>query len=794
MATTVTIREGYDSWVSSGAPTTRHPTDARLRVVGTTSYGYIYFPLGPELRGKTILSATLYLYGRDAGWTSQTVTMNPITVGWDAGTLTWNNKPAVSATAASLTLTNTLDQTEWAIPVTTLVSEFAAGTRWRGMRLSIDGTVTRKFNSLNADRKRPRLVVTWASAPAAPVDLSPSGGRAVSVSRPVLSWSTENNPEGTSVNGFEVQVDPAANGTTPAFASGTVTSDLGEYNLAMSAYAGLAAAGTTQWRLRVRDADAGLWSLWSDWSTFTRVDKGTVTITTPTEAVTLINRMPNPSFEVDTTGWLNQANVTLARSTAQAAVGAGSLSMTAVAAANMVARSTNATDSIPCVPGQVWSAQARYRAAVTPRSVQLQFRFFAADQTVLSDATAVSGADTTTGWTTVKTENVAVPTGAAFITVQARIVTPAAGEVHYLDAVQAELGPVCTAYGDGTTAGWGWSGTAHLSPSGPMATAVVEYTPPVAWTTSFTQSAWRVRVLDADALVLHDSGRKTGTSQDYTLPARDPVSGRRVLIDGRDYRLQVWAWDAVDREATPGDPAYASAAVVFNYADDPTPNQVTALTAAIVGITPYVDLAWSRTTTPDSWTLLDNDKVVETGINGADWLVTGTSYAYRYKDARPGAHVFKVKPTVNNLTAGSPTVALTTAPAGVWVIGKDVDSADVDVMVTGKEFGDFSMPDRGTTFTLPQARTPVRVTQGVNGWQGSISGRLASTGGQTTETWRDRLLKLKRRGDPVTLFVGGEVIRAVIFDINVDPSRDGGQTRNVSFGFFQVGALDWLDV
>ena len=57
----------------------------------------------------------------------------------------------------------------------------------------------------------------------------------------------------------------------------------------------------------------------------------------------------------------------------------------------------------------------------------------------------------------------------------------------------------------------------------------------------------------------------------------------------------------------------------------------------------------------------------------------------------------------------------------------------------------------------------------------------------------DRLLKLKRRGAPVTLFVGGEVIRAVIFDVNVDPSRNGGQTRTVSFEFFQVGAIDWLD-
>ncbi len=129
----------------------------------------------------------------------------------------------------------------------------------------------------------------------------------------------------------------------------------------------------------------------------------------------------------------------------------------------------------------------------------------------------------------------------------------------------------------------------------------------------------------------------------------------------------------------------------------------------------------------------------------------------------------------------------------MWVIGPDVNGVDVDVFISGKELGDFSMPDRGTTFALPGSRAPVRVTQGVGGWQGTISGRLVNAGGQTVETWRDRLLRLKKRGDTVTLFVGGEAIRAVIYDINVDPSRDGGQTRAVSFGFFQVGAIDWLD-
>jgi hypothetical protein len=207
-------------------------------------------------------------------------------------------------------------------------------------------------------------------------------------------------------------------------------------------------------------------------------------------------------------------------------------------------------------------------------------------------------------------------------------------------------------------------------------------------------------------------------------------------------------------------------------------------------MTPYVDLTWQRTTTPDSWTIEVNGKVVDAAIDGADLIVSGAHYKYRYKDALPGVPLtFRAKPTVNGATAGSPTVTITTKPAGVWVLGPD----DIDVLITGKDLGSFSMPDRGSTFVLPQSRTPVRITQGVGGWQGTVSGRLANVAGRSADGWRDLLLRIKKRGEPVTLIVGGEAFRAVIFDINVEPSRDGGQTRNVSFEFFQVGAIDWLD-
>jgi hypothetical protein len=601
MATTTVIRQGYDTWVSSSDPTSKHPRDNRLRLDSTTAYAYVYFPLGPELRNVTILSATLYVYGRGTGWGTNTVTVKSIAQGWDAGTLTWNNKPSVGATSATLTQTNPDDPTEWAIDVSSLVQEFASGSRWRGMRLSIGDTTERRFNSLNAPSHKPRLEVRWTQAPAAPVDLSPGGGRAVSTSRPMLTWSNENSPAGTDLTDFEVQIDPAANvGTAVTFTG----SDVAELDLEQTAYAGLANAASTQWRVRVKN-DSGIWSAWSDWASFKRVDKEPVTILTP-----------------------------------------------------------------------------------------------------------------------------------------------------------------------GST--------------------VAEYTPPVAWSTPFEQTAWRLIVteLDDTSIVLHDTGRKSGATQDYTIPAKDARTDRRILRDDRDYLLEVRAFDTEDREATTDDPAYSSAFVVFHYEDDPTPDPVVNLTAEQVGFTPYVDLTWQRDTTPDAWTITVNNKAVDTAIPGADLLISGTFYKYRYKDGAPNVPLdFRVKPTVNGGTGPSPVVTVTTKPAGVWVLGPD----DIDVLITGKELGDFSMPDRGTTFVLPGSRTPVRVTQGVGGWQGSISGRLVEAAGRTAEGWRNRLLALKKRGESVTLLVGGETFRASIFNVNVAPSRDGGQTRDVSFEFFQIGDIDWLD-
>jgi hypothetical protein len=100
----------------------------------------------------------------------------------------------------------------------------------------------------------------------------------VSISKPVLQFDSGD------IAAVQVQVDPAANATTPAFDSGVVATTQPQLDLATTSYAGLATGASTQWRARVTD-DAGRVSPWSQWVTFSRVAKPVVTITQPVGTV-----------------------------------------------------------------------------------------------------------------------------------------------------------------------------------------------------------------------------------------------------------------------------------------------------------------------------------------------------------------------------------------------------------------------------------------------------------------------------------------------------------------------------
>jgi hypothetical protein len=280
------LRTGSSTFNRAAAPSKSYGQAARLNLhadnpVGTGEFVYLQFGLPKDLhKGATVTSAHLRVQ-QDGDWTPvgpRTLTKQRINAKWLLSTIKWVNRPGlVTGTDVALTQSTVGDLAVWDWDVTTDVQAWVNGAPNYGWRIIADVTSTRYLRGFTARTGRPALVVEYAYPPAAPTSLHPSAG-AVSVAKPVVRFDTGD------ITDVEVQVDPAANATTPAFDSGWVATTAAELNLAATTYAGLALNASTQWRVRVRN-DAGLVSKWSQWVTFSRVAKPALTITQPTGTV-----------------------------------------------------------------------------------------------------------------------------------------------------------------------------------------------------------------------------------------------------------------------------------------------------------------------------------------------------------------------------------------------------------------------------------------------------------------------------------------------------------------------------
>lgn len=128
-------------------------------------YGYIRFDLTPyPARNRcTITAATLTLYAS----TAQAATMDVFRAAstWTAATLTWDNQPGRTGSAATITVTATVGEHNY--PVRDHVRAMYAGPNYGFVvkdQLDVSGTtryqVYDSFDHGTASR-RPKLVITW---------------------------------------------------------------------------------------------------------------------------------------------------------------------------------------------------------------------------------------------------------------------------------------------------------------------------------------------------------------------------------------------------------------------------------------------------------------------------------------------------------------------------------------------------------------------------------------------------------------------------------------------------------
>lgn len=235
-------------------------------------------------------------------------------------------------------------------------------------------------------------------------------------------------------------------------------------------------------------------------------------------------------------------------------------------------------------------------------------------------------------------------------------------------------------------------------------------TPPVTWTFA-GQVAWQAFLFDAAGKQLATSDPQVGTTQAWTPP-------KGLTDNGQAGTVEVHAFDAVDREATPGAPAYAVDTQPFTVALSGSVGVMDSLTATQDGTTPGVVLAGVRAAgIPDEVGIYRDGSLVAR-MPGTE-VFTGTAFTWTdYTAAMNHPATWRVAPIVNGNTAsGGPTATLTPQCRGIWLIDPDADLQAVlwgddddgwgprDVAVTQTPIGPDAEVSRRRLLRLPRSRT-----------------------------------------------------------------------------------------
>lgn len=186
------------------------------------------------------------------------------------------------------------------------------------------------------------------------------------------------------------------------------------------------------------------------------------------------NLMPNPSFEINTTGWAS-VGVSMVRDTAQAYVGSASLKTTTAAfnGAQYAATPTGAS-GMPVTPGVSYTLSARIKHAVMPVSGSnghhITMEFYNASGGYVASPWGSAQYPATTDWVQ-DSFTVTAPATAAYATVYlGNYNDSGSATVVWFDAVMFERASSAGTYFDGSTADTAtavhdWTGTPHASAS-----------------------------------------------------------------------------------------------------------------------------------------------------------------------------------------------------------------------------------------------------------------------------------------------------------------------------------------
>lgn len=283
---TQTIRTVPWTFVTETEPTKRGAIYSRFVIRNDTNRwvrALVTFT-PPARKGTVYSSVKLKFYNSVAIPGTHTIAVEKVVSGWSVAKTNWNNKPnytitgskQVAKTAAPKHSLYEFDITDW-------MNAVSAGAVWYGFQIRAVEALTQSatFEGHKVPTWGMFVEASWSDAPETPKDLNPSGGRAVSIAKPVLRSDFVDKNGNTEINGIQVQINDVDNFVTGIdFDSGDVPVTSPQLDLATTAYAGVPASATRYWRVRVKDGD-GNWSGWSASTSFKNLAKGVVTIVSP---------------------------------------------------------------------------------------------------------------------------------------------------------------------------------------------------------------------------------------------------------------------------------------------------------------------------------------------------------------------------------------------------------------------------------------------------------------------------------------------------------------------------------
>jgi hypothetical protein len=213
---------------------------------------------------------------------------------------------------------------------------------------------------------------------------------------------------------------------------------------------------------------------------------------------------------------------------------------------------------------------------------------------------------------------------------------------------------------------------------------------------------------------------------------------------------------------------------------------VTNLSAQYVASPPGITLTFDSASAPDSFTFLVDGVPTDTDIEADDIHVAGTTYSYTVARFRPNVLQSFGVAAVDDTDGASELAEVTYQPrvSGLWLVEADRSRW---LHVAGTSGSDFTLGEDSTVHTPLGSRSGVRVTQGLRGYEGTVSGVLVAPVqyGRTLQEWVDEAYAMRAEpGVERILMVGTESFDCTIGYLNVRPTGDSTPTlRPISFTF-----------